>query len=301
MTFMFAEFQVSTGFLFIAWLAIVLQGLILLRSLFGPKIKYKIASAQPQRLDSEEFLGTLEALTDAKVNRRVWLDVFTNGEGFYQAELQAIRNAKRSVNLEAYIFQTGQITRLFVDALTERARAGVKVNVVLDGLGSLGTRQSYFKDLCAAGGKVAWYHPVRWHTGELVRAIRERGISVQIIAPGKHSDRMLTRSSSRRAYGRLLKAGAEIYEYGPTMIHAKILTIDGLWSVVGSTNCDNRSFGLNDEVNLAAKSQDFTARLEQDFARDLANSHRVTYPEWVRRPLVERAPELLGWVLERQQ
>jgi cardiolipin synthase len=112
---------------------------------------------------------------------------------------------------------------------------------------------------------------------------------------------MLTRSSSRHSYGKLLKAGVEIFEYEPAMIHAKILMIDSLWSVVGSTNFDNRSFGLNDEVNLAVRDAGFAARLERDFARDLANSRQVTYEAWENRPLLERAPELLGWVLERQQ
>ena len=112
---------------------------------------------------------------------------------------------------------------------------------------------------------------------------------------------MLTRSSSRHAYGKLLKAGASIHEYEPSMIHAKILLIDSIWGVVGSTNFDNRSFGINDEVNLAARDPDFTQRLQQDFAKDLACSRKVTYQEWKRRPVLERAPELLGWVLERQQ
>ena len=85
------------------------------------------------------------------------------------------------------------------------------------------------------------------------------------------------------------------------MIHAKILLIDGIWGVVGSTNFDNRSFGINDEVNLAARDPEFTQRLQQDFANDLAHSRKVTYQEWKRRPVLERVPELLGWVLERQQ
>jgi cardiolipin synthase len=85
------------------------------------------------------------------------------------------------------------------------------------------------------------------------------------------------------------------------MIHAKILLIDGLWGVVGSTNFDNRSFGLNDEVNMAVRGEEFVARLEEDFVKDLANSERITLEKWKRRPVLERAPELLGWVLDRQQ
>jgi cardiolipin synthase len=135
----------------------------------------------------------------------------------------------------------------------------------------------------------------------LLKAMRERGVDITILVPGSRSDHFLTRSSSRRSYGRLLRSGARIYEYQPAMIHAKVLTVDGLWSVVGSTNFDYRSFGLNDEVNLAACDRHFAERLDQDFRRDLASSVEITYQRWSHRPLVERAPELLGWVFERQQ
>jgi cardiolipin synthase A/B len=85
------------------------------------------------------------------------------------------------------------------------------------------------------------------------------------------------------------------------MIHAKVLVVDGAWSVVGSTNFDNRSFGLNDEVNLAAYCPELAGRLEEDFARDVAHSRQVNYQTWRRRPFSERGHELLGWLLERQQ
>jgi cardiolipin synthase len=77
--------------------------------------------------------------------------------------------------------------------------------------------------------------------------------------------------------------------------------VDGLWGVVGSTNFDNRSFGLNDEVNLAVKGDAFVERLENDFVTDLANSERITLDRWRHRSILERAPELLGWVFDRQQ
>jgi cardiolipin synthase len=137
-------------------------------------------------------------------------------------------------------------------------------------------------------------------SNELVRAV-ERGVEVRVVVPGRKSDLWLTRSSSRRGYGKLLKAGARIWEYEPAMIHAKVMLIDGLWGVVGSTNCDYRSFGLNDEVNLAARDPEFAERLEQDFVADVAHSREITYDEWRKRNIFERAPELFGWVLERQQ
>ena len=77
---------------------------------------------------------------------------------------------------------------------------------------------------------------------ELIRAAR-RGVAVHIIVPGRYNDQRLVRWTSRRHYGELLRGGAEIHEYDPVMTHAKILIVDGVWCVLGSTNFDNRSFG----------------------------------------------------------
>ena len=85
------------------------------------------------------------------------------------------------------------------------------------------------------------------------------------------------------------------------MIHAKILCVDRLWAVVGSTNFDNRSFGINDEVNLAVKDPAVALRLETDMANDLKQSRKISLDAWRHRPVTERATELLGWVFERQQ
>jgi cardiolipin synthase len=70
---------------------------------------------------------------------------------------------------------------------------------------------------------------------------------------------------------------------------------------VGSTNFDNRSFGINDEVNLAVRDTALARRLEEDLADDLRQSRRISLDEWRHRPATERATELLGWVIERQQ
>jgi cardiolipin synthase len=136
---------------------------------------------------------------------------------------------------------------------------------------------------------------------ELIRALKERGVQVNILCPGQHADHYLTRRSSRRLYGELLEAGAKIYEYEPAMLHAKILTIDGTWSVVGTSNFDNRSFGLNDEVNVAILDTDVVRRLEQDFRNDLRASNEISYQRWKDRSLFDRGTEWLGWLIERQQ
>jgi len=146
-----------------------------------------------------------------------------------------------------------------------------------------------------------YFLPDKSGRDEMVSAARERGVKIKILTPGPKSDHALTRSSSRAMYGDLLKAGAEMYEYRLTMIHAKIMIVDGEWSVVGSTNLDNRSFGLNDEVNLAARSPELAQRLTQDLEHDLTQRDRITYAQCKKRPLFARVFDNPGWFLQRPQ
>lgn len=428
-----AEMTVPTTFMVVAIIAIVAQSVVLLVALFGRGPRYKVSHAEMREMADAEFLHTLECLTDARLSTDTRLEVFANGERFYEAELEAIANARKSVNLEAYIFKGGEVADRFLKVLAERARSGVEIRLVLDGVGSASTTASYCKPLLDAGGRLAFYHPLRFGSlprynnrthreilvidgsvgfvggagvadqwllskpdlprwrdtmvkvgGKAVNALQatfaenwleafgeiivgdvhfpvlegdghatamvvgsmpsaggstrarvlfqtlmaharstihittpyflpdaslvqelrgavRRGVDVKVLVPGKHNDLRLVRSASRLAYGRLLRHGVRIFEYQPTMIHAKILLIDETWAVVGSTNLDNRSFGLNDEVNLAVCAHDFAARLEEDFARDLTAAREISYDQWKGRSIFARGPELLGWVLERQQ
>jgi cardiolipin synthase len=145
-----------------------------------------------------------------------------------------------------------------------------------------------------------YFVPDRSARGELAKAAR-RGVSVVVVTPNALNNHPIARLASRRRYGELMAAGVEIHEYQPTMIHAKILIIDGLWTVLGSTNFDNRSFGLNDEVNVALRDEVLASRMEADFAADVARSRRIGYDEWARRPLAERLLATIGIALERQE
>jgi cardiolipin synthase len=432
--------EVHTSLVVLGGIALGLITAAILAGMFGPMPAYEIGRREELPAnDSEDFLCLLEALADAKINRHGIFEVLPNGPNFYPAELEAIRQATRSVNLEAYIFQKSKIGHMYLDAMTERARAGVKVNLVLDAFGSIGATRSFFRPLLEAGGRVTWYNSPawyrlmkldnrthrellivdgrigfiggagigdHWYTGvrghavwrdtmvrvegdsvsnlqatfsenwlatsgelligeayfpkfqpahptetdrrtaalvinstptmggstharvlfqillasaqrsisittpyflpdkslsrELCRAV-ERGVRVRVLVPGKKSDHWLTRSTSRSGYGKLLQAGAEIFEYQPAMIHAKVLVVDESWAVVGSTNFDNRSFGLNDEVNLAAFDADLAARLALDMDADLKQSCRISLPQWEKRPVLQRAQEMVGWLFERQQ
>ena len=423
----------STGFVVVSLIAIFFLGMAVIQAIFDEGPRYKLSTSGLPPNDSPDFLDTIEALTDAKTQRQTHIEVLTNSEVYYPAELEAIGRAEHSIDFEAYIFQRGDIASRFLAALTERAQAGVKVNMVIDAVGSVGTFKTELQKLRDAGGKFAWYHPLWWNTwmafnnrthreiivvdgktafiggsgvadhwlkqigkeprwrdtmflvqGDAVTRIQSvfaenwleatgdvitgelyfpfptakedtralviasspgaggsthtrilfqllidsarhsihittpyflpdksatealekaarRGVEVRILVPGRHADHFLSRRSSRRRYGPLLKAGARIFEYSPSMIHAKILTVDGRWSVVGTTNFDSRSFRLNDEINLAVVDERLYDRLEKDFARDLADSREITLQQWQKRSIFDRINEYLGWVLERQE
>ena len=94
----------------------------------------------------------------------------------------------------------------------------------------------------------AYFVPRPAFTEALVEAA-ERGVHMRILVPGSHIDKQFVRTAGRAAYDELIEAGIEIYEYCPTMLHAKTLTVDEIWSSVGSVNFDNRSFQLHDEVD----------------------------------------------------
>jgi cardiolipin synthase len=146
-----------------------------------------------------------------------------------------------------------------------------------------------------------YFMPDKSLRSEMIKAIQERKVEVTILVPGAKNDHLLTRRSSRQLYGDLLLAGARIFEYAPSMIHAKILLVDGLWSVAGSTNLDSRSFGLNDEVNVAMPDRGVTARFEEDFQKDLQRSREIHYEEWKHRGILEKTQEWFGWLLMNQQ
>jgi cardiolipin synthase len=126
----------------------------------------------------------------------------------------------------------------------------------------------------------------------------KRGVKLQIITPGPHIDTEAVRKASRALWGPLLKAGAEIYEYQPTMFHCKVLVVDDLLVSAGSTNFDNRSFRLNDEANLNIYDAAFAREQAAVFDADLKRSRRISYEEWQNRPwrerLAERVASLIG-------
>jgi cardiolipin synthase len=354
-----------------------------------------------------------------------------NGDRIFPAMLEAIRGAKRSITFETYIYWSGKIGEEFAEAFSERARAGVKVHILIDWLGSGRIDGDYLERMERAGAQIERYHPIAWYTidrlnhrthrrilvvdgrigftggvgigdewlgdaqspeqwrethfrlegpavaqmqaafldnwlkthaevlhgddyfpdlppaGDMAAQVfksssregsesarmmyllsiaaaresilisasyfvpddltvdtlveaRRRGVQIRIILPGPVMDVEVSRKASRGRWGPLLAAGAEIYEYQPTMYHCKVMIVDGLWISAGSTNFDNRSFRLNDEANLNVLDRDFALALTRSFERDRAQARRITHQEWLRRPWKERLLEK-GAALFRSQ
>ena len=410
------------GGLFLVWLVFAL--------LFSPHIPYHLE----RDLDatSDHFVNVLESTCLVKLEPGNIVDVFTNGDRFYPAMLEALSAATETVHMECYIFKKGEIGERFIEALAERGRAGVRVTLVLDAIGSFGTLRTYAKRLRDAGCRVEAYQKVTWYRlsrlnnrthrellvidgsvafvggagiadwwykplhgkpmwrdmmarieGPVVPAVQgiasenwievcgeiltgpeiykrnaatgtvaafalksspsdrstvsrvlfqtlieganyrvrvstpyflpdkafrqalvrtmERGVSIEVMVPGPRTDQRWVRLASRRLYGELLEAGVRIFEYEPGMTHVKTLIVDDLWSAIGTTNLDNRSFEHNDEMNVAIRDVDVSSRLTTDFLTDVANSQEITLELWKRRPFFERLLGPVAWILERQQ
>lgn len=373
-------------------------------------------------VDDPQFLRTMSALLGPPLVAGNQAQALVNGDEIFPAMLAAIRGARRTVDLETYIYWSGEVGRMFAQALSERARAGVRVSVLLDWVGSGKMEERLLAGMREAGVEVQRYNRPRWynlgrlnnrthrkllvvdgrtgftggvgiadvwsgnaqdpehwrdthfrvegpvvaqmqaafldnwievtgmvrhgpdyfpplspagrHVGQVFlsspggggesmqlmyllsiaaahRTIRlsasyfvpddvaiatfvaalERGVRVQMILPGPHIDTGVVRRASRARWGELLRAGAEIYEYQPTMFHCKVMVVDELWTSVGSTNFDNRSFAVNDEANLNIYDAAFARRQSEIFEQDLARSRRISLEEWERRPFLEKAWE----------
>ncbi len=398
----------------------------------GNEKKIKTEIAHLYSVDDPQFLRSMGLLLGPSIVDGNTATELVNGDAIFPAMLKAIRGAKKTVLFETYIYWSGKVGDEFADALSERARNGVKVHVLLDWVGSGKIDDAVIDKMKQAGVQVEKYHPLRWYnlgrlnnrthrkllivdgtvgftggvgiaqlwtgnaqdpdhwrdshfrvegpvvaqmqsvmldnwaktTGKVVHGVEyfppprpvgsqsaqvfasspsggsesmmmmyllaitaaersidlssayfvpdditrqalvdaiKRGVKVRIITPGEHIDAETVRRASRGLWGPLLEAGAQMYEYQPTMYHCKVMIVDGLMTSVGSTNFDVRSFRLNDEANLNIYDAGFAARQTQVFEADLKQSRKVTLQAWQSRPwrekLHEHALALLGSLL----
>jgi cardiolipin synthase A/B len=118
-----------------------------------------------------------------------------------------------------------------------------------------------------------------------------RGVEVKLVLPGV-TDSKLALYAQRHHYTDLLEAGVQIYEHGTVLLHAKTAVIDGVWSIVGSTNLDYLSLLNNDEVNAVILNKEFAGQMEAMFAKDLIDSKEITREVWEKRPLL---PKFRDW------
>ena len=364
----------------------------------------------------------LEGLLGVPFTEGNRIDVLRNGDEIFPAWLDEIRRATRSVDLLTYLWGKGSITDEIADALAARARAGVRVRVLLDALGSKGVDREQVARMRSAGAQVAFYRPaLNWritvinarthrralicdeqvaftggtgtdtawtgsgrtegnwrdtgvrlrgpavdgvrgafaaswvqaphslisgrdqfpdqeHHGDaavqtlrpasqpgwndavvaliallhgarervristpyarlpsrlldVVTATARRGVQVELLLPGPHVDHPLVTLQGQHVREALLAAGVDIWLYQPSMLHAKVVTVDHRFSMVGSVNVDARSLVLNEQVALVIDHAATTATLDHHFDEDLARSRQLTAGEWAARGRRQRLLE----------
>ncbi|MBQ0986976.1 cardiolipin synthase B [Streptomyces sp. F63] len=353
-----------------------------------------------------------------------------NGDRIFPAMLEAIRSAEHTVDMMTFVYWRGEIARRFAEALSERARAGVRVRLLLDGFGSRPIEKDLLEMMDRAGAQVAWFRRPLWispfkqnhrchrkalvvdervaFTGgvgiaeewcgdardenewrdthvrvagpavdgiaaafaqnwaechdllyderdrftaqpapgdavvqvvrgsasygwqdmqtlirvvlqsaeehirlatayfapdryfvDLLCAAARRGVRIDILLPGPHTDQRVCQLAGQRHYEDLLACGVRIWQYQPTMMHAKVITVDGIASLIGSTNFNRRSLEHDEEVMLTVLDETFTGRLKADFDEDLKASERMVEGRWKRRPAAQRLREALTAPLRR--
>ncbi|RNL73746.1 phosphatidylserine/phosphatidylglycerophosphate/cardiolipin synthase family protein [Streptomyces sp. I6] len=345
-----------------------------------------------------------------------------NGHEIFPAMLDAIRSAEHTVDMMTFVYWRGQIARDFAGELAGRARAGVRVRLLLDGFGAKEIEQELLDSMDDAGVQIAWFRKPVWlspfkqnhrchrkalivdeHTaftggvgiaqewcgdarnpGEwrdthvqvrgpavdgvaaafaqnwaechdelydehdrfaeqpqcgdsVVQVVRgsasigwqdmqtlirvmltsaeqrfrlatayfapdaffvdllcrtaRRGVRVEILLPGPHTDQRACQLAGQHHYTTLLEAGVSIRQYQPTMMHTKIITVDSVASLIGSTNFNRRSMDHDEEVMLAVLDESFTAVLDTHFDEDAERSADIDPARWKRRAVVQRVKE----------
>jgi len=160
-----------------------------------------------------------------------------------------------------------------------------------------GAGRVYAMSLAAAAKEIwianSYFLPDDATAGLLVAAVK-RGVDVRVIVPSdEQSDVPATKAAGRSSFGPLLEGGVKMFEYQPTMFHPKTMVVDGVFSTVGSANFDDRSFYLNEEINLFVYDSLFAGQLKESYRRDLARCRPYTSGIWKERSLKKRVTEWL--------
>ena len=218
-----------------------------------------------------------------------WRDVHFRVEGPVVAQLQA-------AFLDNWLKTSGEVLHgpPYFPPLDSAGTFDAQMFLSSPGSGSGTMRLMYLMALGAATRTVdleaAYFVPDGLILEALIAA-SARGVRVRVLVPGEHMDAESVRFASRHVWGELLRAGVEIHEYVPTMLHNKVLIVDGFLVSVGSTNFDVRSFDLNDEASLNVYDAGFARAMGALFEHDLAQSRPYTLAMWEDRPFRERFME----------
>ena len=158
----------------------------------------------------------------------------------------------------------------------------------------------YYLAISAARKEILIQNPYMLPDEDAIAAFAaavRRGVDVRVMVPATSStDSPIVQHASHHIYGRLMAAGVKIYEYKPTLLHQKTIEIDGIWSCVGSTNFDDRSFQLNDEISMGVVDRNIAAQLRAAFARDLSNTSQQTLDGWKHRGLLHRLVDQIAYL-----
>lgn len=144
----------------------------------------------------------------------------------------------------------------------------------------------------------AYFSPNEHMTRWLCEAA-ERGVRVRVMMPGQHTDKRLPQVDGEAEYVKLLAGGVEIHRYERTMLHAKVLTVDGIVADVGSSNFNDRSVRWDEECDIVVFDEELVRVLNDDFDDDLQYCRQVDEEEWADRGLVQRAQEAAADAIDR--
>jgi cardiolipin synthase A/B len=222
-------------------------------------------------------------------NPNEWRDVVVRLEGPAVLQMQRLF-------LENWLYTTGE----FLDGKAQFPVAEQVGQLKAQAVGSSRTSQlslaklHYYLPIQAARHCI-WIENAYFLPDEdfqtALAAAAQRGVDVRVIVPGKYTDMQAVRYSGRRNYRKLLEAGVRLYEYQPTMLHAKAMMVDNIWCSIGSINFTSRSMKSNAEANVAIYDTQFAEQLRANIDADIARCEPITLEQWKQRGLGERIKE----------
>jgi len=232
---------------------------------------------------ADEWLG------DAR-NEREWRDTHFRLEG------PAV-DGLRAAFLDNWAETGSELFDEKFDRFPDQPKPGSTVVQCVRGASEIGTSDVFtlFRALCQLAQHririaTAYFVPSGEVLDRLTQAA-ERGVEVELLLPGPHADKRFVQLAGEAGYAALLDAGATIWTYQPSMLHTKIMTVDGLLANIGSANLNARSTSLDEEINVVAIDRTLVRILDGHFDDDLGRSERLQAHHWEHRSVLQRVAE----------